>query len=156
MESLLRRLEAYRYKRKMARALALHLRGEARTDGLTPAGATTRLDIEWRARDIHPWDRSRLSPAREGTEVANQYLADAEAAVYRLFDALPQVDAITVRVLDRRSDALVVSGTVSRTDALARNEELSIGMRLRYLGLTYRSTGLRSEEPDRAATSMLA
>ena len=64
VEILLRRLGAYCYKRDLQRALALHLRGEVRRDGLNLTVAIIHLEIEWRARDIHPWDRGLLSPSQ--------------------------------------------------------------------------------------------
>jgi hypothetical protein len=119
----------------------LHLRGEVRSDGLDPINLTTQLQIEWRARDVHPWDRGLLSPARRAAAFVEQSLVDTEAAIHRLFEALPQVDVIALRVLDRTSEAVIISGTVSRLAASARDENLSIGMRLLYLGLTYHSAG---------------
>ena len=62
LANVLSRFDGYRYKRSIERALALHLRGEARRDGLSAIRMATHLDIEWRARDIHPWDRGLLSP----------------------------------------------------------------------------------------------
>ena len=145
LRMLLRRLDGYRYQRDIERALALYLRGEVRRDGLEGVNLTTQLQIEWRARDIHPWDRGLLSPAQRAAAFVEQSLADTEAAVRRLFDALPQVDVIALRVLDRTSDTVIISGTVSRPAASARDESLSIGMRLLYLGLTYHSAGSQFE-----------
>jgi hypothetical protein len=148
---LLRRLDGFRYKHSIERALALHLRGEARQDGLSPASLTTHLEIEWRARDIHPWDRPLLSRSEKAAVFVSQSLADTEAAVHRLFEALPQVDVITLRVLDYTSENVIISGTVPRASISDRNEQLSIGMRLRYLGLTFHSAGSLFEplEQDR-------
>jgi hypothetical protein len=144
LETLLHKLDGYRYKRNIERALALHLRGEARRDGLTPISSTTHLEIKWRARDIHPWDRGLLSPAQRDTAFVEQSLADTEAAIYRLFEALPQVDAISARIVDHTSETVIISGTVSRPVDSA-DRKLSIGMRLRYLGLTYHSAGSQFE-----------
>jgi len=148
LKTLLLKLEGHRYKRSIERALALHLRGEVRRDGLSPTNSTTHLDIEWRARDIHPWDRGLLSPAQRVAAFVEQTLADTEAAIYRLFEALPQVDVIALKVLDRTSESVIVSGTVSRPVPSARGEKLSIGMRIMYLGLTYRSVGSLFEALD--------
>ena len=148
LEKLSRKLEGYRYRRNIVRALALHRRGEIRRDGLVPSSVTTRLEMEWRARDIHPWDRRILSPAERAAAFVQQSLADTEAAVYRLFAALPQVDVIALRVFDPTSGNLIISGSVSRADTLARNEGISIGMRLRYLGLTYHLGGSQFEALD--------
>jgi hypothetical protein len=145
LETLLRKLDRCRYRRNIDRALALHLRGEVRRDGLNPTSLTTHLEIEWRARDIHPWDRGLLSRAQRAAAFVEQSLADTEAAIYRLFEALPPVDAITLRVFDPTSDNVIISGTVLRAGMVARDEDLSIGMRLRYLGLTYHSAGFLFE-----------
>jgi hypothetical protein len=87
------------------------------------------------------WDRGLLSPARRAAAFVEQSLVDTEAAIHRLFEALPQVDVIALRVLDRTSEAVIISGIVSRLAASARDENLSIGMRLMYLGLNYHSAG---------------
>jgi hypothetical protein len=145
LETVLGKLGRYHYKRTIERALALHLRGRVLRDGLSPARVTTHLDIEWRARDIHPWDRGLLSPPQKAAAFVEQSLADTEAAIHRLFAALPQVDAVTVRVLDRASEHVIISGTVSRPMTSARDERFSVGIRLRYLGLTYYSAGSQFE-----------
>ena len=141
LEALLRKIDGYRYRRNVECALALHRRGEVRRDGLNPVNIATHLEIEWRARDIHPWDRSILSPAERATAFVKQSLADTEAAVHRLFAALPHVDVISLKVLDQISENVIISGTVSRPAISADAERLSIGMRLMYLGLTYHSAG---------------
>jgi hypothetical protein len=82
-----------------------------------------------------------------------QSLADTEAAIYRLFRALPHVDVISLRVFDRTSDNVIISGIVSSADVVALDKELSIGMRLRYLGLTYHSAGYLFEALDDAHCS---
>jgi hypothetical protein len=158
VKKLLRKFDGHRYKRHIERTLALHLRGEVRNDGLDPINLTTQLQIEWRARDVHPWDRGRLSPAQRAAAFVEQSLADTEAAIYRLFEALPHVDVIALRVLDQTSESVIISGTVSRLAASARDQSLSIGMRLLYLGLTYHSTGCQFEplEDDRVMPAVLA
>src|ERR1700721_1228987 len=132
LKTLLRKLDGRRYKLDVERALALQLRGEVRNDGLESITLTTQLQIEWRARDIHPWDRGLLSPGQRTEAFLEQSLVDTEAAIYRLFEALPQVDAIAVRVLDRKSETVIISGNVSRLAASARDENLSVGMQLLY------------------------
>ena len=114
LKTLSRKLDGHRYKHDIERALALYLRGEVRSDGLEPMNLTTQLQIEWRARDIHPWDRSLLSPAQRAAAFVEQALADTEAAICRLFEALPQVDIIALRVLDQTAETMIISGTVSR------------------------------------------
>jgi hypothetical protein len=141
VETLVQRLGAYWCKRGIQRALALHLRGEVRRDGLNLIATTTHLEIEWLARDIHPWDRGLLSPSQRASAFVEQALADTEASIYRLFSALPQVDTITLRVREHGSERLIILGTVLRPDTVARDQDLSIGMRLRYLGVRYYSAG---------------
>jgi hypothetical protein len=155
VETLLGKFGAHWYKRGMQRALALHLRGEVRRDGLHLSAATTHLEIEWRAREIHPWDRELLSPSERASSFVEQALADTEAAVYRLFSALPQVNVITLKVRGQESERLIISGTVLRQDTLARDQELSIGMRLRYLGVTYHSAGSLFEALEEDCRSAL-
>jgi len=82
-----------------------------------------------------------VSPTQSAAAFVEQSLADTEAAIRRLFQALPHVDTITVRVFDETSKAVIISGTVARPDTSARDEKLSIGMRLGYLGVTYHSAG---------------
>jgi hypothetical protein len=141
LEPFLRKLDGRRFNRNVKRALALHRRGEVRSDGLTSLAMTTHFNIEWHARDIHPWDRGLLSPAERAMAFVQQALNDTEAAICRLFEALPHVDVVTVKVLDRTEERVIISGSVARLDFAARDERLSVGMRLLYLGLTYHSSG---------------
>src|SRR5580658_7640103 len=158
LRPLFRKLDRFRYRQNIKGALALHRRGEVRKDGLTAVSVTTHLEIEWRARDVHPWDRPLLSRGERAAAFVRQSLADTESAVQRLFQALPHVDVLTLRVLDHASEAVIISGTVARPDVSNRDERLSIGMRLRYLGLTYHSAGslfepLEDTLPTVAATT---
>jgi len=154
LETFLGKFGAYCYKRGVRRALALHLRGEVRRDGLNLSAATTHLEIEWRAREIHPWDRGLLSPSQRAKAFVEQALADTEAAIYRLFSALPQVDTITLRARELESERLIISGTVLRPEMLVLDQDLSIGMRLRYLGVTYHSAGSLFEALDEDSRSV--
>jgi hypothetical protein len=70
-----------------------------------------------------------LIPSRLILHVAT-FGRPTEAAICRLFEVLPQVDVIALKVLDRISETVIISGTVSRPAAAARDENLSIGMRL--------------------------
>ena len=126
------------YRRKIRQALSLHRRGEVRRDGLAADHVCSRLEIRWRARNIHPWDRHRTREESEALFV-EQALADTEAAVHRLFERLPHIDVIELSVLEPASEALIASGTVHRSALNAtRPPLLSVGMRLRELGITYR------------------
>jgi hypothetical protein len=61
MRSLLRELRAAwklrRVRKGLGNALALHRRGEVRSDGLVLLDASVKLTVSWRVRGIHPWDR---------------------------------------------------------------------------------------------------
>jgi hypothetical protein len=137
--SLIQRLDTLRYRRGIERALALHLRGEARRDGLKIQKLTNRLEIEWRARDVHPWDRHD-PPDRRALLFVRQSLADTEAAVLRLFQNLPQLDVIALTVLEHNSDSVIMTGTVYRSEPEPA-AELSAGMRLWKRGVKYHSDG---------------
>lgn len=54
---LLKRLTSSAHYSGIEYALALHARNEVRRDGLTLTKTSSQLVIEWRARDVHPWDR---------------------------------------------------------------------------------------------------
>jgi hypothetical protein len=134
----LRKLNVWWYHHRIKGALALHRRGEVRSDGLTVASVCNRLAIGWRARDVHPWDRD-LPPHQKETEFAKQVLADTEAAILRIFETLPEIDVIELRVIEPNSDALIAAGTIQRaTLNTSRPQLLSVGMRLRELGVEYR------------------
>jgi len=134
LQSVLARLEGSRFVWKVKRALALHTRSEARSDGLSLVRMCNRLEIQWRARGLHPWDR-RLPPGDQETAFEEQLLEDTEAAITRLFRALPQVDVIDLSVLDQTTDDVLMSGTVCRSTLLQTRSPQSVRMRLRQLGI---------------------
>jgi hypothetical protein len=139
--TLLYEIDGLRYGRGIEQALALNLRDEVRGDGLALSRALSRLEIEWYARDIHPWDRERgLSPEEKAYLFVQQCLRDTEAAISRLFERLPQVDIIEARVLEPKSKMPIIAGTVSRS-GLEKNDQLSAGMRLMLSGVTFRLSG---------------
>lgn len=139
LENLIQRLDTLRYRRGIERALALHLRGEVRNDGLKLKKLSNRLEIEWQARDVHPWDRDD-PPDRKASILVRQSLADTEAAITRLFQTLPTVDVIALTVREHNSERLIMAGTVHRSDAEPA-AELSAGMRLWQRGVRYHSDG---------------
>ena len=137
LKSFLRKSDLWRYHRRIKQALALHLRGEARNDGLTVDNVCSHLEIRWRARDIHPWDR-HLAKYEKEVMFAEQVLLDTEAAVFRLFENLPEVDVLELRVLEPESETLIAAGIVHRSDiSTTRCHLLSVGMRLREIGVQY-------------------
>jgi hypothetical protein len=131
------------YRRNIETALALNRRGEVRRDGLRLRSAINRLEIEWIVRDIHPWDRE-LQPSAKATQFVEQCLADTEDAVYRLFDRLPSIDLIDVRVFHPSREYTIISGSVLRTE-LNKSKVLSPAMRVKLLGLNYRLMGSHFE-----------
>ena len=137
LANLFQRLDSMRYRRGIEHALALHLRGEVRNDGLELKNLSTRLEIEWWARDIHPWDRND-PPEQKTWLFFRQSLADTEAAIARLFQDLPQVDVIALTVRERNSESVIMAGTVDRS-AAEPDAQLSVGMRLWQRGITYRA-----------------
>ncbi len=141
--ALLRRWDALVFKRKIERALALHLRGEGRSDGLTLNRQHARLELEWKAREIHPWDRA-MSTGKRNTSFARQCLADVDAALGRLFEQLPHIDSIGMRVLDPYSNAVIIEGLVLRSN-LQMPRPLSDRMWLAQIGLRFRLSNDRFE-----------
>lgn len=117
IRSLFKTRDIGRMRCAVNQALALHLRGEARTDDLTLIDLSVRMQLRWRAREIHPWDRD-LPPSRAAKKLVEQSLADTEAALERLFAACPDVDVIEVKVIepDPESDRRIMFGTVQRCE----------------------------------------
>jgi len=58
---------------------------------------------------------------------------------------LPYTDSLQIRVLGIGSETPILGGTVYRSSLAESRQELSIGMRLRELGITYHSEGIRFE-----------
>lgn len=135
-ELLLRRFDTWRYRRNLRCALALHLRGEVRRDGLKIEALCHRLELRWRARDIHPWDRELVSATERPALFLEQTLMDTEAAIIRLFKTLPVLDVLEVNVLDHTSENVIVSRTVDRSMLDKGRNLLSVRMRLCELGVT--------------------
>ncbi len=136
----LKRFAAYltqqRLRRKVIGALEVNRRAGVRNDGLSLKRMRNRLEVEWQARGIHPWDQG-LPPEREAQKFVEQCLEDVDAALSRLFEALPDTDEIELRVLDPTSAEPIVAGTVMRAQAIAASAG-SVGMKLKSLGLVYR------------------
>lgn len=104
---------------RIQHALALPGRGGVLHDDLTLSKTSCRLEIEWRARNIHPWDRD-LPEAEQELTFAEQSLADTDAAVSRLFKELPEVESIEFRVIHPESDQRILAGTVERSAFVAK------------------------------------
>ncbi len=138
------RLEASIHRRRIVRALALHRRGEVRRDSLCLLSMCNSLRVEWRAREVHPWDRDDPDDQKR-MALVTQTLADTYAAISRLFAALPQVDVLEVRVLEGESEIPILAGTVNRSSLNDLTDLLSVGMKLSRLGIVYHSAGLQFE-----------
>jgi hypothetical protein len=160
VETVLHRLEKIIHRHNIGWALALHRRGEVRSDGLEAIRISNHLEIEWTARKIHPWDRGQSS--NSDFAFLDQTLADTDAALARLFEALPLIDAVVLRIFDPVSGAAIIAGTVYRSAISEVNGNVSVRMRLNRWGLKFRSTGLCLEPletdgipspPDRHAAS---
>jgi hypothetical protein len=129
-------LTQQRLRRKVIGALEVNRRAGVRNDGLSLKRMSNRLEVEWQARGIHPWDQG-LPPEREAQKFVEQCLKDVDAALSRLFETLPDTDEIELRVLDPTSAEPIVAGTVTRAQAVAASAG-SVGMKLKSLGLVYR------------------
>jgi hypothetical protein len=132
-----------RLHRRVVKALALHKRGEVRSDGLLLSHFQNRLQIEWRGREVHPWDRD-LPPAALARLFVEQCLKDADAAIRRLFATLTQIDVIEFKMLDPNSGAPILSGVITRSESISVTAPSS-GMRLKQLGVTFRLQNWRFE-----------
>jgi hypothetical protein len=126
-----------RFTDKVAESLALHKRNEVRADGLLLERTCNRLEIHWRARDVHPWD-SDLSGKERESAFLRQVMDDTEAALLQLFERLPEIDEIDLTVLDVQTENVWLSGTVHRTSLASPFDRiLSIRMRLAFLGIRF-------------------
>ena len=124
------RLRLMAYRRRVEQALG--------GDRLRLKSVWNRLEIEWRARDLHPWDRD-LAREKQAQIFVNQCLSDTEEAILTLFAALPQVDVLELKVTAPESEAVLLAGTVPRS-AVDEEERrpLSVKMRLDAMGVRYR------------------
>jgi hypothetical protein len=143
MFTFLQRLRTRFARRRLARrvewALTLGRRRGGRADGLSPVSVRNRLAIEWHARDVHPWDRD-LPVGQTAERFVQQCFEDVDAAIGRLFSALPQVDQIELKVIHKSTGKLIMQGTVTRQDAV-KTRAASVRMRLRFMGISYRLSG---------------
>ena len=134
-----------RFRRMVTRVLALTPRGFVPHDVLVLSKLSAQLQVEWRSRDVHPWDRD-LPWERRAELFRDQTMRDTNAVIMRLFRMLPDVDAIEIRVLDPRPpNLLILAGTVVRQDALAARSLSSPGMTLRLMGIRYHMNNGRLE-----------
>jgi hypothetical protein len=122
-------------------ALTLPPRGGVKNDGLHIENLSQQLCVEWNARGIHPWDLDAAYEAKT-VKFVEQFLADTEAAIDRIFQALPQINEIAVTVRKPDTGEVLAEGTVERVSkekqvlASARMRLLARGMKC-YLDETY-------------------
>jgi hypothetical protein len=122
------------------RALALRPRGAVPNDVLILNNLILSgrcLKLEWRARDVHPWDRD-LPPAQQAELFSEQALQDTDVALIRLFQGLSEIEQIEFQVLKPDGfGEVILAGVVDRERAFDPEPPLSLRMRLRMLGVTY-------------------
>jgi hypothetical protein len=90
--------ERRRLHKRVTRALQLRPRGGCVDDRLTVNRISTELRVEWRARDVHPWDRD-LPLDRRDDLFLEQCRHDTLVAVQRMFARLSEVDLIEILVV---------------------------------------------------------
>jgi len=135
---------------RVSKVLALKRKRQGRSDGLvlkhlqTASHAErTTLQVEWIARGVHPWDRTRAAESRQKL-YTQQCLEDAQVAIHDLFDEITDVEAIAVRVFSSASQPPVMAGVVHRRD-LKHSVFDSPGMNLKTLGVNFRMNEWRLE-----------
>jgi hypothetical protein len=122
--------------RIVARALAPP-RGLVAGGVLVLTGLSAQVQLEWCASPLDPWDRD--GAAESARSFAARTLDDADRAIARAFDALPEVDRIAVRVVaPGRPGRVVLAGTVTRDDALAARVQPTARLRLAMMGVRVR------------------
>jgi hypothetical protein len=136
LERLNAGLRASWLRRSIDNALALH-RTEVRSDGLRREEMSLRLLINWRARDLHPWDLD-LVGHRRAVRLVEQTFSDTVAALERLFVGLPEVDVIDFKVLetDLGKHGTLLKGSITRRDFETWHPSSAV-MRLKLLGVNY-------------------
>jgi hypothetical protein len=131
-------------RRVVVRALSLPPRGGVRNDALGLKSFRVSghcLQLEWRAREIHPWDRD-LPASRQAELFSEQALKDTDAAIIRLFQMLPEIEEIKLQVVKPMSfGGVIFTGIVDRGRALAPKAPPSLKQRLIALGVHYKMGG---------------
>jgi hypothetical protein len=126
-----------RWHHRITGALELEVRGAVAHDQLRVKRCATQLVIEWFARDVHPWDRD-LAPEQQARRFVERAVIDTVAAIQQLFDGVPEIDCLHVRVWDRTPPCEpVLAGTVSRAEFEECQEHRSPIMTLKSLGLVF-------------------
>ena len=131
------RLSKRRLRRLVLKALALTPRGFIPRDVLILTKLSGQLQVDWHARNIHPWNRTQ--PLHRQAELFRDLaLNDTDTAVVRIFQTLPEINGLDVRVFaPQATNRLLLAGTVRRRDAIAARSHSSPGMRLKAMGVQY-------------------
>jgi hypothetical protein len=128
-------------QRTVKRALALKPRGAVPHDVLILNSMNVSghsLQVEWRARDVHPWDR-HLPLSEQADLFSALALEDTNEAIVRLFKRLPDIERIQLQVLNpMASGGVILSGVVDRETALDSEPPPSLRWRLIMLGVSFR------------------
>jgi hypothetical protein len=146
---ILRILGGGSLRKVIVRALAF-TKSRVGDDTLRLNRLTGRLQLEWRARDVHPWDRDS-GPQRQAELFCEQTISDTDVAIVRLFEMLPEIEAIAVRVVEpQAAKRVILSGTVARADIFGSQLPSSARMRLKMLGIRYHIVDRHLEPLDDA------
>ena len=129
--------------RPVTRALAPTPRGFIPNDVLSLRKLSGQLQVVWHARTVAPWDRHSPS-SHQAALFCDLAIDDTDAAIRRLFEILPEIDAVHVQVLEPVPEGRpLIAGTVAREEALAVRSFASSAMRLKMMGIRYDLTGGR-------------
>ena len=96
------------------------------------------VECDWLARPADEWDRDVPQHVSD-RNVSEQALRDAIAVRVLLFDALPGVDAGSLRVFRQSADGardLIITGAVTRVEEVPLNVP-STAMRAKLLGFQF-------------------
>src|SRR5260221_11329896 len=98
------------------RSIALWPRGGVVNDRLVLHKLSGQLQLEWHARAVHPWDRD-LPTFRQVEAYFEQAVADTDFEIRRIFQRLPEIDVIEIRVLDTPDpEKIIFAGDFLRED----------------------------------------
>ena len=98
----------------------------------------TVVECDWQARSPDPWDAD-LSRSVQQRHASLQALRDAIDVRALLFDLMPQMETVHLRVYRKSSDyerELIIEGWAQRNDHAARNVH-SLVMRAKILGFRF-------------------
>jgi hypothetical protein len=137
MKKLIPSLMRWGIRSLVNRSLALRPRGGVVNDRLVLHKLSGQLQLEWHARAVHPWDRD-LPPCHQVEAYFEQAVADTDLAIRRIFQRLPEIDVIEIRVFDAQDPTkIMLAGVVTREDALDADLPYSPKMRLKMIGIQY-------------------